>query len=80
MTMHKYSQDGLLGDVEPGERIRNALSGVGERFGDGPDVSQTGDMLNVPDNPGPAVAGRTPLIGTVRRSQGMPVLRDQINN
>lgn len=79
--MHNYSQNNLLGDVEPGKRIRSALSGVGERFrgGDGPDVSQASDMLDVPDNPGPAVAGRTPVVGSIRRSQGMPVLRDQLN-
>lgn len=76
-----YAQDGLLGDVQPGERVRNALSGIGERFrgGNRPDVSQASDALDIPDNPGPAVAGRTPVVGSVRRSQGMPVLRDQIN-
>lgn len=29
---------------------------------------------------GPAVAGRTPLIGEVRRQNGMPVLRDELKD
>lgn len=36
------------------------------------------DKANIPDNPGPAALGHTPLIGSVRRSQGMPVLREEV--
>lgn len=33
---------------------------------------------DIPANPGPAVTGRTPVLGTVRRKNGMPVLRDEL--
>lgn len=33
---------------------------------------------DVPNDPGPAVTGRTPILGTVRRKNGMPVLRDEL--
>lgn len=70
----EYSQDGPLQNVQLGNRLRNLLGRDG-----GPDMSQ-GLMseLDVPSNPGPAVAGRTPLVGSVRRSRDMPVLRDQL--
>lgn len=64
-----------LDGVEPGKRVKQAL-GRGEG---GPDLGQGGmDELEVPDEPGPAAAGRTPLVGTVRRSNGMPVVRDEL--
>lgn len=34
--------------------------------------------INTPSDPGPAVLGRTPLVGSVRRSQGLPVIRDEV--
>lgn len=34
----------------------------------------------MPDNPGPAVLGNTPIIGSVRRSMGIPVVRDVVSN
>lgn len=37
-----------------------------------------GDNLNVPDYPGPAALGHEPLIGSVRRGKGMPVIRDEV--
>jgi len=33
---------------------------------------------DIPDDPGPAVTGRTPVLGTVRRKNGMPVARDEL--
>lgn len=66
-------QQGLLGGGQPGERVRNLLNRGGSDLGQG-----AGD-LEVPNEPGPAVAGRTPVIGTVRRSNGMPVARDQLS-
>ena len=60
--------------VNPGDRLRN----VTQNADPGPDVGQSGSMLSTPDNPGPAVAGRTPLIGMARRERGLPVLRDQV--
>lgn len=32
----------------------------------------------VPEDPGPAIAGNTPLVGALRRSQDVPVVRDEI--
>lgn len=33
---------------------------------------------DVPRNPGPAALGHTPLVGSVRRSNGMRVVRDEV--
>lgn len=33
---------------------------------------------DIPANPGPAVTGRTPVLGTVRRKNGIPVVRDEL--
>lgn len=33
---------------------------------------------DVPANPGPNALGHTPLLGSARRSNGLPVLRDEI--
>lgn len=86
----EYSQDigpGLLGGGQPGERVREAIGNVGGEGGGAPDVGQAApdlgqggrlEGLDMPDNPGPAIAGRTPLVGTLRRAQGMPVIRDQL--
>lgn len=38
------------------------------------------DEVDVPDEPGPALLGRTPAVGSIRRSQGMPVLRDEVKD
>jgi len=32
----------------------------------------------IPEKPGPKILGREPLIGSVRRSMGLPVLRDEV--
>ena len=63
---------GPLSDVNPGERVRNVTQNAG------PDLGQSGNMVNVPDSPGPAALGRTPLLGMARRERGLPVVRDQI--
>lgn len=65
--------DGILGEVEPGSRIKGLIDKVRE---DSPDLSQGTDM--VPESPGPSVAGRTPVIGSVRRDMDLPVARDQL--
>lgn len=36
------------------------------------------DGIEIPDFPGPAALGHTPLIGSVRRSKGLPVVRDEV--
>jgi len=33
--------------------------------------------VDAPDHPGPNALGHTPLVGTLRRENGMPVLRDE---
>lgn len=69
----EYGQDGgPLSDINPGERLRNVAGNVG------PDIGQSGEGLSAPDEPGPAALGRTPLVGTLRRSRDLPVARDQI--
>jgi len=42
------------------------------------DVSE--DDLDIPNNPGPAIAGRTPVVGSLRRSNGVMVLRDELKD
>lgn len=78
---------GVLGDSKPGERVReriqNARGGVDAAEGAGimPDLGEGAQLLggmDLPDDPGPAAAGRTPLVGAVRRSNNMPVIRDQL--
>ncbi|HEX58713.1 MAG TPA: hypothetical protein ENF26_01020 [Methanomicrobia archaeon] len=34
--------------------------------------------IEIPERPGPKILGLTPLIGCVRRSFGLPVLRDYL--
>lgn len=36
--------------------------------------------VEIPENPGPALAGKTPLVGSVRRGLDMPVLRDELKD
>lgn len=36
------------------------------------------DAVDVPDNPGPNFLGHEPLIGSARRSNDIPVLRDRL--
>lgn len=43
-------------------------------------VSEMQDELNIPDDPGPALAGKTPALGSIRRKNGMPVLRDELKD
>lgn len=64
---------GPLRGGQIGGRVRSMLGAS-----QGPDMGQGLGDLEVPSNPGPAAAGRTPLVGTVRRSMGAPVLRDNL--
>lgn len=78
-------QGGLLGGQGPlssGEGpIRNALQNFSSG---GPDLMQNGDggdgdgSVEVPENPGPPIIGRTPVVGSVRRANDLPVLRDEV--
>jgi len=36
--------------------------------------------IEVPEDPGPAAAGNTPIVGMVRRGLDMPVLRDELKD
>lgn len=87
----ELNQDGMMGGLNPGERVREFEPGSnlpdvgsygGMMGGDGgmmPDLGQS-DMMNisVPDDPGPAATGRTPVLGSARRSRDLPVLRDEL--
>lgn len=37
-----------------------------------------GEDVDIPDDPGPAVAGKTPILGSLRRNNGIPVARDEL--
>jgi hypothetical protein len=41
------------------------------------DMAEGADL---PDNPGPNALGHTPLIGSARRSNDLPVLRDEVSD
>lgn len=72
-----YSQMGnMMGDRDLGSRVRQMMDGSGPA-----DIGQNGgDAVDVPSEPGPALAGRTPIVGSLRRSNDMPVARDQLGD
>jgi hypothetical protein len=82
---------GLLDNIEPGSRVQNALNrlqnqdmSAGHMMGENmPDASDFGANLNVdvetPESPGLAVMGNKGLVGSVRRSNNLPVIRDKIS-
>ena len=47
---------------------------------DGIDMEQAKEELNIPDDPGLAVQGNTPVLGSLRRKNDMPVLRDELKD
>jgi len=66
-------------DFEPGSRLQNLFSSSGGNVD--AVVGQMGsDALNLPDEPGPAVTGRTPVVGQLRRDRDLPVLRDELGD
>lgn len=36
--------------------------------------------VEIPEDPGPALMGNTPLVGSVRRGLDMPVIRDELKD
>lgn len=46
------------------------------------DFGQTDPQTDVelPNDPGPALMGNTPVVGSVRRGLDMPVLRDELQD
>jgi len=51
--------------------------------GDSPDVqakvgSSGKSGLSMPEDPGPAAMGKTPVIGQARRERDLPVVRDRV--
>jgi len=38
------------------------------------------EEVDIPSEPGPALLGRTPAVGSFRREQGIPVLRDELKD
>lgn len=48
-----------------------------EEFSELSDYGQN-DEIDIPDDPGPAITGNTPVIGSLRRSNDLPVVRDEI--
>lgn len=69
----------ILEDVEPGKRVRKLLNRENGLLDNGPQgMKQDVEDIDIPDEPGPAIAGRTPVIGTIRRSREIPVLRDRV--
>jgi len=64
-------------DFEPGKRVKDAL-GSEDRDVQAVVGSVKESVFDVPDNPGPAVTGRTPILGQFRRQRNMPVVRDRL--
>lgn len=75
MTEYKQNSNSVLGDVEPGKRVMKVIDRV-RGSGEMPDASQAKEV--VPDKPGPRVAGRSPVIGSLRRERDLPVVRDKV--
>lgn len=75
--MDGFGQEGnMMGGDGVGSRVRELLNRNGSA-----DLGQDGmNELEIPDNPGPALAGRTPVVGSVRRSRDMPVVRDMLGD
>lgn len=44
------------------------------------DATDPATDVEIPDDPGPALAGKTPLVGSVRRGLDMPVLREELQD
>ena len=44
------------------------------------DLEVSEEDIPDPDEAGPSAAGRTPAIGTLRRKNGIPVIRDEVPN
>lgn len=61
----------------PGKRIKSFFSSSGEKV-DAVVGNKEFSEIKMPENPGPAIAGRTPAIGSVRRQKDMPVVRDEV--
>jgi len=76
--MKHYKQRDILGDVEPGKRVKSVVDKLRNKSGDRPDMSQATSMLPDVDEMGPKAAGRTPAVGSLRRERGIPVVRDQV--
>lgn len=78
--MNMSQRDGPLSDVNPGERVRNLEPGkrVREALGSDDSEMMQSTPMSMPDNPGPSMMGRDPLIGMLRRDMGLPVVRDQL--
>jgi len=76
--MNQYKQRDILGDVEPGKRVRSVVDRLRNSNSNRPDMSQATSMLPDVDEMGPRAAGRTPAVGSIRRERGIPVVRDQV--
>lgn len=66
-------------DFEPGSRVKDLFSSSGGSV-DAVVGRMGSDALNMPDEPGPAVTGRTPVVGQLRRDRDLPVLRDELGD
>lgn len=63
--------------AEFGSRIKDLVGTDGGRV-DAVVGKRGSQLMQMPDEPGPAVTGRTPVVGQLRRQRDLPVLRDQI--
>lgn len=66
-------------DYTPGERIKK-LAGKDKKDVEAVVGQMSDKVFKVPDNPGPAITGRTPILGQYRRENDMTVLRDRLGN
>jgi hypothetical protein len=51
-----------------------------DTFMDEIEFNSPSEEIDLPDDPGPALAGKTPVIGTLRRNNDMTVLRDELKD
>lgn len=67
-------------DYTPGQNIKKLFSTESANVDAVVGQSGSGLDLSPPEDPGPAVTGRTPVVGELRRQsdRDVPVLRDRI--
>lgn len=66
--------------VEVNNRMKESEFDMKDASLDGIDLDQVQEELNIPDDPGPAVTGNTPVLGSLRRKNDLPVLRDELKD
>ena len=66
-----------MSDFKPGKRVKQFFTSSSNKV-DAVVGNADFSSVEMPDNPGPSIAGRTPAIGSFRRENDIPVVRDNL--